>query len=211
MSNSIYPPQNYKYAVANNNLYEKNELNNVFDQNTRTELPIDYEEHENTLVISSKDRNLNRYPNQSSYSVSFPEEFKNIYSIELIQSILPNTGNINTHPYLLLTLDELKSNNTIISNDKYMSNAFAILPSTPAVTGFICIDKRVHENVILYFKPSLASLSKMTISITDPYGTLFDFGTDSDPYTKTLQNTFIFKIVTMHKSTNSLAFRNVYK
>ena len=75
------------------------------------------------------------------------------------------------------------------------------------------IDKRIHENTVKYYKTPKANLSRMTIKILDSLGDVFDFGTDTIPpnaIDKTLQNTFIFKIVTLEKRRKELNHRNVF-
>ena len=112
---------------------------------------------------------------------------------------------------MLLKIEELED--VMISNDRHISDSFAILqlaqPTTPG--GFIMIDKRIHENTVKYFRAPKASLNKMTVSVTDAYGTPFDFGSDSpSPPIKSLQNTFVFKVIILEKKRNVLEHRNVF-
>ena len=102
-----------------------------------------------------------------------------------------------------------------ISNDKNIANSFAILQLSAPISagGFIQIDKRIHENTVLTFKTPKANLAKMTVSIRDCLGNLFDFGNDASlptAPTKSLQNTFIFKVTTLEKRRMQLSHRNVY-
>ena len=155
----------------------------------------------------------NFLPNVNNYIIELPNEFKNIYSVELIQAIIPAKNNADEEPYLLLNIGEISD--VVLSNDKNISDSFAILqPNTPIKpAGFMQIDKRIHENTVKYYKTPKANLSRMTIKILDSLGDVFNFGTDTIPpnaIDKTLQNTFIFKIVTLEKRRKELNHRNVF-
>ncbi len=174
---------------------------------------IKYYQVEHYLTVSSKERNVSLYPSVSHYSLELQKEFKNIYSIELIQGIIPDkpTGTVATEPYLLLKIDEI--DDVMSSNDTNIAQSFAILSLCRPITddGFIHIDKKIHENTVKYYQTPKSSLSRMTVSITKEDGTLFDFGTDSpSPPNKDFQNTFIFKIVTLEKERSVLNQRNIY-
>lgn len=48
-------------------------------------------------VVDSRERNLTLFPNPATYSIAFPDAFKNVTSIELKGSIMPKTEtNVNT-------------------------------------------------------------------------------------------------------------------
>lgn len=205
------------YIESNLRRYENNSFNNVYNPaynqalSVQQENKIEYEEVVKYLTISSKDRDVNIYPTVSRYSVNFQSELKNIVSIELIQGMIPDKNDVLDEPYLLLKIEELED--VMISNDRNISDSFAILQlAAPTTTGgFIMIDKRIHEHTVKYFRTPKASLNKMTVTITDAYGTPFDFGTDSpDPPIKNLQNTFVFRVVILEKKRSILEHRNVY-
>ena len=199
----------------------QNQFNNASINNLQPESPlsitqepdIEYEKTTHYLTVSSRERDRLTYANVNKYRVDFPFEFKNIHSIELIQAIIPDKNDVTLEPFLLLKIDEL--DNVMISTDINISKSFAILQLSQPVSdaAFIYIDKRIHENVILKYKTPKASLAKMSITITDCSGTPFDFGTDTTfptTMTNSLQNTFVFRIVTMDKKRNILSQRNVY-
>jgi hypothetical protein len=171
---------------------------------------IEYETITHYLVVSSRDRDTTAYPSPSQYTIHLQNDFKNITSMELIQATIPDKNSVTAEPYLLLKIDELEE--VMHSNDRNMSDAFAILQMAPPVTtgGFIHIDKRIHENVVAYFGTPKSSLSKLSINITDLAGTSFNFGNDSPAPLKALQNTFVFKIETLEKKRNVLNHRNVF-
>lgn len=202
--------------VFNQQKYDANDINKVYSSNFNEkfsiteEQNIEYEEKIFYVSVSSKNRTLSANPYVNNYVVHFPTEFKNIYSIELIQAIIPAKNSVEAEPYLLLDIDEIED--VMISSDLHMSKSFAVLQLSPPVTlgGFIQIDKRIHENTILHFTTPKASLSKMTISIKDCDGNLFDFGVNSNTLNKSMQNTFVFKIVVGQKKRAQLNQRNVY-
>jgi len=213
------------YNRYSDNLFiesNQNQLNNqnydlVYNNESNTQYSISqepdlqYEKKVHYLTISSKDRNVTAYPNVNQYSIKFPNEFKNIHSIELIQAIIPDQNDVQDEPYLLLQIDEIQD--VMVSNDKNISNSFAILQlAAPTRSGtFIQIDRRIHEYTVKYYDTPKAYLSKMSITILDSTGALFDFGTDTpSPPNKSFQNTFIFKIVTLEKQRRVLNHRNVY-
>lgn len=195
-----------------NNSYE-NAYNKSYNQplSIQQEKNIEYEEVTKYITISSKDRDFETYSSVSRYSINFQTELKNIISIELIQAIIPDKNDVIKEPYLLLKIEELED--VMISNDRNVSDAFAILQlAQPTTTGgFIMVDKRIHENTVKYFRTPKASLNKMTVTVTDAYGTPFNFGSDTpNPPVKNLQNTFVFKVVVLEKKMNVLEHRNVY-
>lgn len=215
--NSLY---NDRYNVPNvteSNFknYEQNNYKNVYSKeynellSLKQEPLIEYNKIEYYLTVSSKERDTTNYPSCSNYTTNLAKEFKNIYSIELIQCIIPDKNNVLHEPYLLLRIQELED--VMISNDINMSNAFAVLQLTSAVSSgyFINTAHHVHENTIKYFNTPKHSLNKMSISIIDTDGNIFDFG-GSGSTSKEYQNTFIFRIVCLEKSTSSLQHRNVF-
>lgn len=204
------------FSEINAKQYDNQKYENVYNKQFNTQFSvsqepdIEYDLQTYYLCVSSKDRNFSQYPNVNKYTIHLRNEYKNVSTIELVQAILPAKNNVDHEPYLLLNIDEIEE--VVHSNDTNIANSFAILQLAPPVTtnGFIQIDKRIHENTIKYFKTPKASLSKMSITITDSSGIPFDFGTDSDPPEKEYQNTFVFKIQTLEKKRSSLNSRNVF-
>ena len=205
------------YLESNIRNYESNSYSNAYNPtfnqqlSVQQESKVEYEEVVKYITISSKDRDVDIYPSVSRYSVAFNTELKNIISIELVQAMIPDKNDVLEEPYLLLKIEELED--VMISNDRNISDSFAILQLAPPTTtgGFIMIDKRIHENTVKYFRIPKASLNKMTVTISDAYGTPFDFGSDSpSPPIKALQNTFVFRVVILEKKRNVLEHRNVF-
>lgn len=202
----------------NDQSFSRNNYQRVFDNENNTPLSVNqepdlqYSKNVYYLKISSADRDPSIYASSSNFIVELPKEYKNVYSIELIQAIIPDQNNVTSEPYLLLTIDELDKH-PMDAIDKSTSDAFAILmlSNPPLVPGsFIAIDNTIHQNAVLYYPNTpKAKLSRMTIKITDVDGNLFDFGGDGTT-TKGYQSTFVFKVVQLERNTNVINTRNVY-
>jgi hypothetical protein len=199
---------------SNQNNYIKNNFNTVFsDQNKNLSIlqepDIEYTRVDQYLIINSKERDVNSYPSASQFVLNLPQEYRNVSRIELIQCIIPDKNNVASEPYLLLNINELE--NTMESNNKAISDAFSILPLDQAtVPGkFIKLVTQIHEKIILNYKTPKASLSKVTLSVTDSDGQIFDFG-GAGSIEKEFQCLFVFKITTLDKSQKSLNQRNLY-
>lgn len=172
---------------------------------------VEYEETTHYLVVSSNDRNTTDYPNVNKYVINLQNEIKNITSIQLIQAIIPDKNNVTQEPFLLLKIEEMED--VMICNNRNISDAFAILQMASPVTSgyFIEIDTKIHENCVKYYKTPKSSLSRLTISITDAYGTPFDFGNDTpSPPNKEFQNLFVFKLTTLETKRNQLNGRAIF-
>jgi hypothetical protein len=209
--------QTNTYNEYNSQDYDRNNFQNVFTTNSnipfsiQQEPDIEYEKKTHYIFVTSKNRNQTLFPNISRYTIEFPQEFKNIHSIELIQGIIPNVNNVTQEPYLLLKLEEIRD--VMVSNDPDISEAFAFLTMASPCTSdgsFIALDKKIHENTPKIYDTPKASLQKLTISITKHDGTLFDFGSDTNPPNKSIQHTFVFQIVTLEKKRTALSHRNLY-
>jgi hypothetical protein len=217
-NNSIGTPyQRYNSPNWSQSLADRSLINNDFNEAFRSEElsvlnepGLEYEKRIRFVSVSSLDRNTNDYPNPNYYMMNLQETFRNVYRIELVQAIIPDQNNVNLQPFLLLNISEI--DNVITTNNLALSNSFAVLQSAPAVVNnaFINTDKRIHENIPKIFTPPKASLEKMTISIRDYAGNLFNFGTDTTPKNINLQNWFFFKITTLEKKMDVLQQRNVY-
>jgi len=162
-----------------------------------------YREWVDYINANSGDRDTGKYPNPNEYVVTLPHEIRNISSVELVHGIIPDKNNVTREPFLLLHVQEFED--VMISSNKAVSDAFAmLLMNSPVVTGyFINVYHKVHEKLVKYFKTPKASLTKLTIKITDRNGDLFDFGGTSSDY----DNNFTFKVTRIEKDTGKLQNR----
>jgi hypothetical protein len=199
----------------NKNEYTSNDFKNVFSNDFNKQLSvlqepdIKYEKRDNYLIVSSADRDTTTYPSSSNFVIQLHQEYRNITSVELIQAIVPDKNDVTAEPYLLLKVNEFE--NTMESNNKQIYNSFAILqvckPTIP--DSFLQIDKRIFENVTLNYRTPRASLSKITVQITDSEGDIFDFG-GSGTTGKANQCLFVFKITTSDSNRTIINNRNLY-
>lgn len=190
-----------RYIKTNYNAFDsynnENDLQQVFNNtkslSIRQEPNVIYEQKVEYICINSNERDISAYPNSNNFSVKLNETFKNIYSIELIDATVPDKNNIEQQPYLLLQVDQIQD--TINSTNSALASSFAILKLLPAITPgfFISMDRSSWEKTPKIYKDSKASLSRMTISIKKPDGTLFDFVQDT-PVNPLYQCLFTFKI-----------------
>jgi hypothetical protein len=185
----------------------------AFNTNVLKQDSIDYSFETVYLTVSSADRDITAYPTTSRYTIHLDQEIRNIHSIELFSAILPNTNSVSEEPYLVLEIDEISD--TIQSNNKVISDCFAILPmpnNSSTVGNFIHIKSSHYENMEkVYYGASKAGLSRMSISIKGSDGTVFDFGADTpSPPNKTFQTTFTFRVVIKSVNRAPMDFRNVH-
>jgi hypothetical protein len=201
-------------GVPNNSFtpsYFNNNLKNVFDEKFKNESlkndpTINYIKKTHYLHISSSDRDVSIFPNVNKYVIELDDNYKNIFSIELLQAIIPDINSVTNEPFLILNVNEISD--VMQSRNRVIKESFAILQMATSLNGFIQIKKDVHEQTVKYYHTTpKATLNKMTISILKNDGTLFDFGSGNG---SNLQNTFVFKITTLEKDTSSLNVRNIY-
>lgn len=192
----------------NNNTNNKGWNKEMVQHSVNQEPNITYQEVVKYITISSLERDTTVFPNPGKFTITLAQELKNITSIELIQVILPNVNSVTNEPYLLLKIDELED--VMISNDRNISDAFALIQLAQPVGGFIHTDKRTYENTTKIFLTPKASLSKMTIQFANLFGNVFDFKGETAVGDKSIQVTLVFKVVTLEKQREVLNFRSVY-
>ncbi len=159
------------------------------------------------LTMTSLERDTNVYPNPNYYHIDLPQDFKNIYSIELLQSIIPQKTEITNQPFLLLQIPEFYS--VITSNTQFLSSSFATLPiSVPTnTTGYLNI---THHNNIKIFNTPKSTLSKITIKLALYDNSIVDFSGSSGSSDIQYQNYFTFKITCLEKNRSNINHRNVF-
>ncbi len=199
-------------SVNNNSkVFDINYNNNNSFLSVNEERDIQYNTcYEKYVQVCSNDRDTSIYPDPNNYKINF-EKIKNVVEVELVSVILPNQNNILDEPYVLIEINELPSNIEFSSNN--IKNAFAILPMKKPnkdTGSFIIPELGQNYRTPLKLKTPIASLQSFTISIKDLNGNLFDFGSDTPTPTKSLQNSFVFKIKRMEKDMKDINVRSVY-
>lgn len=146
------------------------------------------------LIVDSNSRDISKYPQPNYYRITFDPIYL-IKSIKIVAGTMPDVNNITDEPYLIINLDEF---NNLESSNTNVHNAFTLLQLQPAVVAgkFINTENTISNATTKYFNPPLEKLSQLTLSIRDLDNILFDFGDDSGGPDKSLQNFFLFEIVT---------------
>jgi hypothetical protein len=67
------------------------------------------------LIIDSRDRNCNKYPNSNNFVYQLNKNYRDVYSIELVQGCIPYTGYIINHNNNKLFLQEILGQTVTIS------------------------------------------------------------------------------------------------
>lgn len=160
------------------------------------------------LHVDSSHRNRDRFPNPADYvfplvsasdDVDTPgERYKDICEISLVSATIPNNTGVLDKPYLVLQIDEIGGHYDGVGIG--CRKAFSKLYFDNPGGKFLRVDKGIGDPAVRVFYPKpLASLSRLSISIRNPDGTIFNFGTDTSlPQAPNpdLQNTFTFQIIT---------------
>jgi hypothetical protein len=106
----------------------------------------------------------------TTFTVDFGETIKNVVEIELMSCQMPKTD-VVTYPdnYILLFLDNLDLDNYKISTNNAVSHCFARLP-IPGTAANVFFGRIKNFTNTYKFKPTLQSLNKLTIRITNKDG-----------------------------------------
>ena len=152
-------------------------------------------EYENSMIIRPPDKKNSKLAQKfifidtdeynvtnGSFTVEFDETIKDIVEIELMSCQMPindsdntntdsteNKFNYGTNKYLLLFLDNLDLDNYKISTNNAVSHCFARLP-IPGTAVNVFFGRIKNFTNTYKFKPTLQSLNKLTIRITNKDG-----------------------------------------
>jgi len=157
------------------------------------------------ISIDSRDRNRAVWPSSSQYEVKLdappnytgaqiPRSFRNIISVELVNSIFPNKNNVLNEMYLFLNIPEIDGVlETTDSGRRYFAK---IIPGS-IVGEYIHSYQDPIEHAIKIFPFRGARLDKLTIEFRNSRGELFSFGADTSVGSANnplLQTSLTFKI-----------------
>ena len=145
MSNSN---DNYYQHVLTNRSYFKSENDNVI-----------------TYYLSSKKRDISKYPNKFNFSINLEDSFSDVYMVEITRLYF-NYKNIDSNgpDFLVLNIEEL---NNKYSNNDTLNKGFIEIP----INNFepIIFDTN-NTYAIRYFNPPLVKLNKFRIQINNSEG-----------------------------------------
>jgi len=157
------------------------------------------------IVIDSFDRDRTLYPDPSNYSINFLNSsigkvFKNVKSIRLLTGSFPDQNDIQKEPYLLLEIKEIDNDALNGSNSNIQRSTSIIQLDRPILTGFFFNMKTdICKSLYKTFDPPI-NLSKLSIKIKKKDGSLFSFGTDTDPTPNPLlQHMLTFEVISENK------------
>lgn len=165
------------------------------------------------LSINSKDRDRTKYPQPQSYQVDLRElagiEFRNVESIRILHGEVPDLNNIGEQPYLVLCIEQLQDTYTRHYSTSNISNFFDFLTFSDNFRQNQYIF--IKEGKQIFFKPTLAKLSKLNIQIKDQEGNLFSWGDDSGGnFDIQRQHQITFEVTELVQDINSIRPSNVY-
>ena len=178
------------YQESSNNIHN---FNNNSEENIKIKYDYETVKQISYIIIDSKDRDRNKFKHANDYEIELPISMK-IKSIELIDVIIlksdkdiMSSDNRKQYPYLLLEINNLKSN--IIGTNNTLNSSFAILRKFDSDSKFkyyndINIKKTIKQNKLL---------DKLHIKFKIPTGELFNFGFHNNMSIETV-NLLRFKI-----------------
>lgn len=193
--------------------FKFNNLNRAPDNfSISKEKGIKYIYHEETVFISSINRDSSVYPLHYDYKINFDRPYKNVKKVEMVSVVLPNISGILDEPVIIFDINEL--NYIDYPSSSGYKKVFSILPiQSPNKTtdGFISLTGiNTKNSTTLQYKTPIASLSGISVKIRDISGALYNFGAANGSVLKKEQHHFILKITTEEKTRESLHSRNVY-
>ena len=156
------------------------------------------------ISIDSRDRDRNLWPLSSQFEVKLDppdpytgaqiqRNFKNVISIELINSVFPNTNKILDMQYLYLNIREIDG---ILDTTCKGKRFFAKILPQHAIGSFIYNYQDIGDRARKIFPFRGARLDKLTIELRDPNGDIVNFGNDNGAKINAqIQTSFTFKIV----------------
>jgi hypothetical protein len=138
------------------------------------------------IVIDSRHRDRDKFPNTNNFRVTFDSNFsldakinsniKNIIEIRLLSGIFPIVA--LDHAYIQIKIEELH-NNHLFTSDGGVDDIFAIMTmdKTNNTTSFV--SAHPINRCSNTFNTPISNLNGFTISFLDPNGNLIDFGNDN--------------------------------
>ena len=172
------------------------------------------------VVIDSRDRNRDKYPDSSDFRVMFNPgadydgaglftELRNVTSIRLVECILPAT--VRSYSHLVLVIPEL-SDNLLGTNDILRKSFATLLPDRSETATDDFVRCRINDmcNCFRKYDPPRARISSFTLQFYTPSGDIVNLGTDTSSPTAvddTVQVLCIFE-VTMSVSNKRMAIQS---
>ena len=188
----------------------------VVDDNAKREEQLEQftDLRNNCVIIDSRDRDRNYFPNSNNFCVYFNPDssntgaalfknLKNVYSVRLVEAVLPSV--IQNTAYVSLVIPEIYEH--VVGTNDILRKAFAILIPERVIGNFIHC--RIKDNIYCSkkFIPAKANFNKWTFELYQSDGTLIDLGTDTTAPTAptaAVQAMFIFELVTVEHNRSKI-------
>ena len=143
----------------------------------------------------SEDANSFRVPlngTGSTFANIVLTDHERVIGLELLNACVPANSFINSstskeYSYLVLDIEELRSNNVNHGTHNAIDDAFAIL--TPTYDNSPFVHCRARRSKMLFKEPM--NLRSLTFHLRRPTGTLAPTGTDTTPWTPDSPSTWI--------------------
>jgi hypothetical protein len=120
------------------------------------------------VVIDSRFRDSNKYPNSSNYQIDLNYVFKNVVSITLTYAMYDRDQNtVLSIPYVNMYIDEVNANT--IASSQYIARSFTQLPLTSTTNTF---DSSMFKASRVFEKP-MSKLAKLTVLFMDSHGNMY--------------------------------------
>lgn len=195
--------------------------NDIIPQSLRIKefMEEDQNEYDHYIIVDSKDRNFVTSSNPSNYIITLgnpniegetqgfiPRNYTDVVSVELIQFSMKHTFGVNNAsdetdvpPYLLLEVDEFKNKfdgtSEQLGSCFYRLAYYDLIDHGASKYRHYQIEDSMSKKI---FKPR-KNLTRLTIKIKTPTGSIYNFGDDTDDANTTF-NTFTLRITTLQKN-----------
>ncbi len=161
------------------------------------------------ISIDSRDRDRSIWPLSSQFEVKLDppdvyggaqiqKSFKNVISIELLNSAFPNTNNMADVQYLYINIREVDG---VLDTTCKGKRFFAKILPQHVVGSFVYNYQDMCDRARKIFPFRGTRLDKLTIEVRDPNGDIVNFGNDNgQQINPQLQTSFTFKIIVEHNN-----------
>ena len=135
------------------------------------------------ISIESSSRNETAYPSPGQYQVDLPQRYRNIWSAQLLNFILPELA--PRQRVICLKIDKLNSIDSTAQTGG-VNFCFAKIPLLTAVSNVYYADAMTLLFPTIPLQNPIASIDKLSISLTDLNGNVLSIGNTSN-HSMTLQ------------------------
>ena len=136
------------------------------------------------ISIDSGDRDTVAYPSPSSYQISLPARYRNIWEARLVninlREFTPSRRNV------FLKIDNLNKIDST-SNSGGVNFCFAKIPLSTAQANVFFIDSMTQSIPPIILQNPIATMDKLNISITDSRGNLITIPDTGNDYSMQIE------------------------